>query len=137
MGKYFGTDGIRGVVNAGLDAALAFRVGQAAAMVLAETGKKRPVFTIGRDTRISGDMLECALTAGLCSAGADVVRLGVVPTPAVAYITANSDADAMHTSEKHTILFMIESLSFKHITCRIPLLQKCNHHWRESTVSRP
>ena len=94
VGKYFGTDGIRGVVNAGLDAELAFRVGQAAAMVLAETGHERPVFTIGKDTRISGDMLEAALAAGLFTAGADVIRLGVIPTPAVAYITAQSEADA-------------------------------------------
>lgn len=95
MGKYFGTDGIRGVVNDGLDAELAFRVGQAAAMVLAE-GKKdgRPLITIGKDTRISGDMLEAAITAGLCSAGADVMSLGVVPTPAVAFITADCGADA-------------------------------------------
>ncbi|MBR6561666.1 MAG: phosphoglucosamine mutase, partial [Oscillospiraceae bacterium] len=94
MGKYFGTDGIRGVVNAGLDAELAFRVGQAAAMVLAEAGHERPIFTIGKDTRISGDMLEAALAAGLFTAGADVIRLGVIPTPAVAYITAQSEADA-------------------------------------------
>lgn len=95
MGKYFGTDGIRGVVNSGLDAELAFKVGQAAAMVLAESKKDgRPLFTIGKDTRISGDMLEAAITAGLCSAGADVMSLGVVPTPAVAFITADCPADA-------------------------------------------
>ena len=87
MGKLFGTDGIRGVANEGLDAQLAFRVGQAAASVLAEEKSARPVFTIGKDTRISSDMLEAALTAGLCSAGADVIPLGVIPTPGVAYIT--------------------------------------------------
>lgn len=95
MGKYFGTDGIRGIVNDGLDAALAFRVGQAAAVVLAKnTDKKKPLVTIGKDTRISCDMLEAAITAGLCSAGADVVFLGVIPTPAVAYITTDCGADA-------------------------------------------
>lgn len=96
MGKYFGTDGIRGVVNKDLNADLAFKVGQAAAMVLAETKSNgaKPLFTIGKDTRISGDMLEAAITAGLCSAGADVMQLGVVPTPAVAYITVESGADA-------------------------------------------
>lgn len=95
MGKYFGTDGIRGIVNNGLDAALAFRVGQAAAMVLAENSTgKRPLFTIGKDTRISCDMLEAAITAGLCSAGADVMPLGIVPTPAVAFITTDCGADA-------------------------------------------
>lgn len=95
MGKYFGTDGIRGVVNDGLDATLAFRVGQAAAMVLAEnTPNGKPLFTIGKDTRISGDMLEAAITAGLCSAGADVMLLGIIPTPAVAFITKDCKADA-------------------------------------------
>lgn len=96
MGKYFGTDGIRGIVNNGLDAALAFKVGQAAAVVLAEgleTGRK-PLVTIGKDTRISCDMLEAAITAGLCSAGADVMPLGVIPTPAVAFITTDCGADA-------------------------------------------
>lgn len=94
MGKYFGTDGIRGVVNSTLDVELAFRVGQAAAQVLSCGGDKRPLFTIGKDTRISGDMLEAAITAGLCAAGADVMHLGVVPTPAVAFITRDCGADA-------------------------------------------
>ena len=94
MGKYFGTDGIRGVVNKDLDANLAFKVGQAAAVVLADNKEGKPLVTIGKDTRISCDMLESALIAGLCSAGADVMTLDVVPTPAVAYITKNSKADA-------------------------------------------
>lgn len=93
MGKYFGTDGIRGAANAGLDAELAFSAGRAAATVFAKSGK-RPLVVIGRDTRISGDMLEAALTAGLCSAGADVVSLGVLPTPAVALIAVKLGADA-------------------------------------------
>ena len=94
MGKLFGTDGIRGIANEGLDALLAFKVGRAAAAVLAEGSEGRTLFTIGKDTRISSDMLEAALTAGLCSAGADVMPLGVVPTPAVAYITMKAGADA-------------------------------------------
>jgi len=95
MGKLFGTDGIRGVVNNGLDAELAYRVGQAAACVLAkEKGNGKPVFTIGKDTRISSDLLEGALVAGLCSAGADVFHLGVIPTPAVAWVTTDVKADA-------------------------------------------
>ena len=95
MGKLFGTDGIRGVVNAGLDAKLAYQVGLAAAYVLAEeTGKARPLFAIGKDTRISSELLEGALIAGLCSAGADVLHLGVIPTPAVAFITVDAGADA-------------------------------------------
>ena len=95
MEKLFGTDGIRGVVNAGLDAKLAYQVGLAAASVLAkETGKARPLFAIGKDTRISSDLLEGALIAGLCTAGADVLHLGVIPTPGVAFVTVDAGADA-------------------------------------------
>ena len=94
MGRLFGTDGIRGVVNEDLDCKTAFKVGQAAAAVLTEQKRHRPVFLIGKDTRISSDMLEAALTAGLCSVGADVVSLGVIPTPAVAYLTVVEKADA-------------------------------------------
>lgn len=95
MGKLFGTDGIRGVVNRNLNAELAFRVGCAAAQVLRKNTKRaKPLFTIGKDTRISSDLLEGALIAGLCSAGADVLHLGVIPTPGVAWVTVDSQADA-------------------------------------------
>ena len=95
MGKLFGTDGIRGVVNAGLDAALAYQVGLAAAAVMAEEkGGGQPRFAIGKDTRISSDLLEGALIAGLCSAGADVLHLGVIPTPGVAWVTVDTGCDA-------------------------------------------
>ncbi len=95
MGKLFGTDGIRGVVNAGLDGELAYQVGLAAAAVLTkEKQGGRPLFTIGKDTRVSSDVLEAALIAGLCSAGADVLRLGVIPTPGVAFATIRNHADA-------------------------------------------
>lgn len=95
MGKLFGTDGIRGVVNAGLDATLAYHVGLATAAVLRkDKNGKKPVVTIGKDTRISSDVLEGALVAGLCSAGADVLHLGVFPTPAVAFATVDKVADA-------------------------------------------
>ena len=95
MGKLFGTDGIRGVVNDGLDAALAYQVGMAAAHVMAqEKGGGQPRFAIGKDTRISSDLLEGALIAGLCSAGADVLHLGVLPTPAVAWVTVDAGCDA-------------------------------------------
>lgn len=95
MGKLFGTDGIRGVVNAGLDGELAYQVGLAAATVLAKAKQGgKPLFTIGKDTRISSDLLEAALIAGLCSAGADVLRLGVLPTPGVAFATVRNQADA-------------------------------------------
>lgn len=94
MGKLFGTDGIRGIANKDLDIDLTLRVGQAAAIVLSKGKSERPVITIGKDTRLSGDMLESALVAGLCSAGADVMVLGIVPTPAVAFITKQAGADA-------------------------------------------
>lgn len=96
MGKLFGTDGIRGVVNAGLDADLAYKVGLAAATVLTKTKKagEKPLVTIGKDTRISGDLLKGALIAGLCTAGADVMDLGTLPTPGVAWVTIDQKADA-------------------------------------------
>ena len=87
MGKLFGTDGIRGIVGENLTADLAFRVGQAVTKVLFEEKGAKPLITIGMDTRISSDMLEGALIAGICSAGGDVMPLGVIPTPAVAYLT--------------------------------------------------
>ena len=96
MGKYFGTDGVRGVANVQLTAELAYKIGRCGGVILTsrvELGK-RPKIIIGRDTRISGPMLEAALVAGLLSIGADVVRLGVVSTPAVAYLTRTLGADA-------------------------------------------
>ncbi len=89
MGRMFGTDGVRGLANADLDADLALRIAGAAASVLAlsERGASRPVAVVGRDPRASGEMLAAAVTAGLCSAGVDVVDVGVLPTPAVAYLT--------------------------------------------------
>lgn len=94
MGKLFGTDGIRGVVGTGLTAELAFHVGQAVTAVLREELGHKPLITIGKDTRISSDMLEAALSAGICSAGGDVLLLGVIPTPAVAFLTVQEKADA-------------------------------------------
>lgn len=93
MGKYFGTDGVRGVANQELTPELAYKIGRCGGYVL--TGQaKQPKVVIGRDTRISGPMLEAALVAGLLSIGADVIRLGVVSTPAVAYLTRKLGADA-------------------------------------------
>ena len=94
MGKLFGTDGIRGIANKELTAELAFKTGQCGAYVLTKHTSKRPRILIGKDTRKSGDMLEAALTAGLCSMGAKVIPLGVIPTPAVAYLTRLYKADA-------------------------------------------
>ncbi len=86
MGVLFGTDGVRGVANKDITPDLAMRIGRSGAYVLAK-GQKKARIVIGRDTRISGDMLEAALVAGICSAGVDVVLAGVIPTPAVAYLT--------------------------------------------------
>ena len=120
MGKLFGTDGIRGVVNAGLDARLAYQVGVAAAHVLAQAkGEGRPRFAIGKDTRISSDLLEGALIAGLCSAGADVLHLGVMPTPGVAWVTVDCGCDAgivisaSHNPFEHNGIKMFNGQGFK------------------------
>lgn len=97
MGRLFGTDGARGVANTELTCELAMQIGRAAALVLSDGGSskgRQPVVMIGKDTRASGDMLEGALTAGLCSVGANVIILGVVPTPAVAYLVKKYGADA-------------------------------------------
>ncbi len=91
--RLFGTDGVRGVANKGLTPELAFKLGRAGAQVLAKTGKK-PRIVIGKDTRISGDMLEAALVAGICSVGADALLVGVVPTPAVSFLTRDLEATA-------------------------------------------
>lgn len=94
MGRLFGTDGVRGVANSEINPVLAMNIGKAAAMVLKDNDTERPTVLIGRDTRLSGDMIEGALMAGLCSIGADVILLGVVPTPAVAYLIRRRGADA-------------------------------------------
>ena len=94
MGRLFGTDGVRGVANTELTCELAMEIGRAAATVLSGTNNQRPKFIIGSDTRASSDMLGSALAAGLCSIGADVIQLGVVPTPAVAYLVQKYGADA-------------------------------------------
>lgn len=94
MGKIFGTDGARGVANKELSCELAMNIGRCAATVLTSHTHRKPKILIGKDTRISSDMLEAALVAGLCSVGADVMLIGVVPTPAVAYLVQEYEADA-------------------------------------------
>ena len=94
MGRLFGTDGVRGVANTELTCELAFNIGRAAAAVLSRGMRRRPTFVLGMDTRISSDMLAAAVTAGLCSVGADVISLDVVPTPAVAFLVGKYKADA-------------------------------------------
>ncbi len=94
MGRLFGTDGARGIANTELTCELAMQIGRAAAMVLIDGNVKRPKVMIGMDTRISSNMLCSAITAGLCSVGADVMNLGVLPTPAVAYLVKKYEYDA-------------------------------------------
>lgn len=94
MGRLFGTDGVRGVANEELTPTLAMQLGQAGAYVLTKENEHKPTIMVGCDTRISGDMLANALMAGACSVGANVVYVGVVPTPAVAYLTRKYKVDA-------------------------------------------
>mgnify|MGYP004588292109 FL=1 len=94
MGRLFGTDGARGVAITELTCEMAMQIGRAAALVLTKETKHRAKIFIGKDTRISSDILEAALCAGICSVGAEAVQLGVVPTPAVAYLVRTHGADA-------------------------------------------
>ena len=94
MGRMFGTDGVRGVANAELTPMLAMQLGQAGAYVLTKEMDHKPTIMVGCDTRISGDMLANALMAGVCSVGANAVYVGVLPTPAVAYLTRKYKVDA-------------------------------------------
>ena len=94
MSRLFGTDGVRGVANDELTPLLAMQLGQAGAYVLTKENKHRPTIMVGCDTRISGDMLANALMAGICSVGANAVYVGVIPTPAVAYLTRKYKVDA-------------------------------------------
>lgn len=96
MGKYFGTDGVRGEANKELTPELAFKLGRCGGYVLSqhETGERRPRVLVGRDTRISGQLLESALIAGLLSVGIEVFQLGVISTPGVAYLTRTQKASA-------------------------------------------
>jgi len=93
MGKLFGTDGVRGIANKELTADLAYKLGRIGAYILTG-GKKKARIVIGKDTRRSGDMLEAAIVAGILSTGSDALCVGVVPTPAVAFLTRNYGADA-------------------------------------------
>ena len=93
MGRLFGTDGVRGIANKELTPELAFNLGKAGTFVLKKNAV-RPVIVIGKDTRVSGDMLENALTAGILAVGGNVIKAGVIPTPAVAYLARRYNADA-------------------------------------------
>lgn len=94
MGRLFGTDGARGIANSELTCELAMQIGRATAMLLSDANRKRPRVLIGTDTRISSQMLQSAIAAGLCSVGADVLILGVLPTPSVAFLVKEYGYDA-------------------------------------------
>ena len=94
MGRMFGTDGVRGVAGAELTIELATRLGQAGAYVLTREQAHQPTIIVGCDTRISGGMLANALMAGICSVGANAIYVGVIPTPAIAYLTRRHRVDA-------------------------------------------
>lgn len=121
MGRLFGTDGARGVANSFLTAELAMNIGRAAAMVLTSKEVEHPTILIGKDTRLSGDMLEGALIAGLCSVGANVHILGVVPTPAVAYLVGKYKADAgIMISASHNPFEFNGIKIFSSTGCKLP-----------------
>ena len=94
MRKYFGTDGIRRIANTELTPELVYKVAKAGAYVLGKHTDKAPLILIGKDTRLSGSLIESAMTAGFLSYGANVIHLGILPTPAVAYLTRKLNADA-------------------------------------------
>jgi len=119
MGRMFGTDGVRGIANKELTCELAFKLGQAAAIVLTEDRLHKPKIIIGKDTRISSDMLEAAISAGICSVGGDVISCGVIPTPAVAYLVKHYNADAgvvisaSHNPFEHNGIKIFNSMGYK------------------------
>ncbi len=120
MARLFGTDGVRGVANAELTCELAFKLGQAGAAVLA-SNVRRPTILVGRDTRISGEMLESALVAGICSVGARAVLLGVLPTPGIAYLTRFYEADAgVVISASHNTVEYNGIKFFDRSGCKLP-----------------
>ncbi|MDD2295078.1 MAG: phosphoglucosamine mutase [Eubacteriales bacterium] len=118
MGRLFGTDGVRGIANSELTANLAFKLGKAGAYVLSKEDE-RPVVLIGKDTRISGDMLEDSLSSGVLSMGGNVIKVGVLPTPAIAYLVRYFHADAgvvisaSHNPFEHNGIKFFNSEGFK------------------------
>lgn len=119
MGRLFGTDGARGVAITELTCEMAMQIGRAAAIVLTKTTHHKPRILVGKDTRISSDILEAALVAGMCSVGADAHILGVIPTPAVAYLVKKYEADAgvmisaSHNSVEFNGIKLFASSGFK------------------------
>lgn len=117
MGKLFGTDGVRGIANKDLTPELAYKIGRAGAYILAR--EKKGKIVVGKDTRLSGDMLEAALTAGICSMGLDVISVGIMPTPAVAYLTRKYESlagvviSASHNPGEYNGIKFFDSKGFK------------------------
>ena len=142
MGRLFGTDGVRGQANSELTAELALDLSVAAAHVLAETGElgEHPVALVGRDPRASGEFLEAAVVAGLASAGVNVVRLGVLPTPGVAFLTRATGADlGVMISASHNpmpdngIKFFAHGGAKLHDNLEDAIEARLNEPWRRPT----
>ena len=94
MTRLFGTDGVRGEANSVLTPEMAYRLGRAATIYFGKESEEQPLILIGRDTRLSGEMFEAALTAGICSAGGRAMLAGIIPTPAIAYLARRHKAKA-------------------------------------------
>ena len=143
MKRMFGTDGVRGIANKDLTPDLAYRLGVAGAMVLARETSHKPTILIGCDTRISCGMLEAALTAGICSAGADVFLCGVVPTPAVAYLThkykceAGIMISASHNSYEYNGIKFFSGNGFKLPDDTEDEIEASVRSYDENTFKRP
>lgn len=118
MSRMFGTDGVRGIANEELTPEIAYKLGRAGAYVLTQ-GAHKPKIVVGMDTRISGDMLASALSAGILSVGAEVIAAGVIPTPAVAYLTRKYKADAgvvisaSHNPVEYNGIKFFDSMGYK------------------------
>ncbi len=143
MKRLFGTDGVRGVANRELTPDLSYKLGFAGAVVLAGETKHKPKILVGSDTRISCPMLEAALTSGICSAGADVIVCGVIPTPAVAYLTKfyHCDAGVMisasHNSYEFNGIKFFSGDGFKLPDKTEDEIELLVQNYDENTVTRP
>lgn len=125
MSRMFGTDGVRGVANEELTPLLAMQLGQAGAYVLTRENKHKPTIMVGCDTRMSGDMLANALMAGICSVGANAVYVGVIPTPAIAYLTKKYKVEAgVVISASHN------PMEFNGINSLTAMATSCRMLWR-------
>ena len=133
MGKYFGTDGVRGVANQELTPELAFKLGRYGGYVLAHNkGEKHPRVLVGRDTRVSGEMLESALIAGLISIGAEVMRLGIISTPGVAYLTRDMGAE-LGVMISASQIMVLNSLDQMVLNYQMNKKMKLKHYWIKKT----